>query len=144
VVTLIAWGLLGFLLRDPLYVAYDYLRHPIFQLTTAEPLDVGILWWRLRYFWMISAGLIAWLSLWAAIDRRRLRASLSYPQPPPLTIGEQAARDGLDEESVREAQTFKVTNVRFNEDESIAGFEPVIRTRTAGAMFDAAPSQPNA
>ena len=78
------------------------------------------------------------------IDRRRLRASLSYPQPPPLTIGEQAARDGLDEESVREAQTFKVTNVRFNEDESIAGFEHVIRTRAADAMSDAAPSQPNA
>ena len=125
--TLAAWGLLTWLLRHPIYVAYDYFRHPIFQLTTAKPLDPRLLWWRLRYFWMISAALIAWLCLWGWIDRRRLRAALHSPQPPALTLKEQAAGVGLDEKTINDARKFKVTNLRFNDDGSIAGFEEVMR-----------------
>ena len=54
--TFSAWLLLAWLLKDPIYVAYDFLRHPIFELTRAQPLDVGVLWWRLRYFWIASVG----------------------------------------------------------------------------------------
>jgi poly-beta-1,6-N-acetyl-D-glucosamine biosynthesis protein PgaD len=127
VLTLLAWFLLGRLLRDPIYVAYDYLRHPIFQLTTAQPLDIGVLWERLRYFVLISVVLVTWLCLWALINRRQLiRCPTHSPEPPALTVAEQAARAGIDEKKVDEAQEFKVTKVRFRDDGAIAGFEELI------------------
>jgi poly-beta-1,6-N-acetyl-D-glucosamine biosynthesis protein PgaD len=121
--TLVAWAALGWLLRDPIYVAYDYfLIHPIFELTHAKPLDIGAVWSRLWYFVVIAAGLITWWWLWGAIRIRRRMA----PQPPALALEEQAAWAGLDAKIVSEARKFKVTNVRFNEDGSISGFEEVI------------------
>jgi poly-beta-1,6-N-acetyl-D-glucosamine biosynthesis protein PgaD len=125
--TLMAWCALGWLLRGPIYVAYDYLRHPIFELTTARPLDVGLLLWRLRYFWIITALLIVWLSLWAVISRRRLRAAIQSPQPPPLTMSEQAARFSVAESSVNAAREFRITDIRFQENDTIAGFQEATR-----------------
>jgi poly-beta-1,6-N-acetyl-D-glucosamine biosynthesis protein PgaD len=121
--TLMAWCALGWLLRGPIYVAYDYLRHPIFELTTAQPLDVSLLLWRLRYFWMITALLIVWLSLWAVISRRRLRAAMQSPQPPPLTMSEQAARFSVAEIAVKAAREFRITDIQFQENDAIARFE---------------------
>jgi hypothetical protein len=125
--TLMAWGAMGWLLRGPIYVGYDYLRHPIFELTTAQPLDVGLLLRRLRYFWMTSACLIVWLSIWAAIARRRLRAAMQSPQPLSLTIPEQAAQFGVAESAVKAARKFRITNVQFQENDAIAGFQEVTR-----------------
>jgi poly-beta-1,6-N-acetyl-D-glucosamine biosynthesis protein PgaD len=125
--TLMAWCALGWLLRGPIYVAYDYLRHPIFELTTAQPLDVGLLLWRLRYFWMTSAFFIVWLSLWAVIGRRRLRAAMQSPQPPPLTMSEQAARFSVAESAVKAAREFRITDIQFQENDAIAGFQEATR-----------------
>jgi hypothetical protein len=119
-----------------MYLTYDYLRHPVFELTTAQPPDFVMIWGRLQYFVLISVALVALLSLWALIDRRRLLAVTRTPQPAPLAIAEQAARAGINEKIVSEARKFKVTNVRFNEDGSISGFEEAIRTRAAGATIE--------
>jgi len=133
---LLAWFLLAWLLRDPIYLAYDYLRHPVFELTTAQPPDFGMIWERLRYFVMIAAGLIAWLYVCGVIDRRRLKPATRSPQPAALTVGEQAARVGIGigEKTVNEARKFKVTSIRINEDGSIAGFEEVVRELAAGRL----------
>jgi poly-beta-1,6-N-acetyl-D-glucosamine biosynthesis protein PgaD len=140
VLTLLAWFLLGRLLRDPIYVAYDYLRHPIFQLTTAQPLDVGVLWERLRYFALISVVLVTWLCLWALINRRRMiLCPTGSPQPPALTVAEQAARAGIDEKKVNEAREFKVANVLFREDGAIAGFEEPIPGKSDGVLVESVP-----
>ncbi len=140
VLTLLAWFLLGRLLRDPIYVAYDYLRHPIFQLTTAQPLDIGVLWDRLRYFVLFSVGLVTWLCLWALINRRRLtRCPTGSPQPPVLTVAEQAARAGIDEKKLNEAREFKVTNVRFREDGAIAGFEELPPGKSDSVLVGSVP-----
>jgi hypothetical protein len=127
--TLLAWCALGWLLRGPIYVTYDYLRYPIFKLTTAQPLDVGLLWWRLRYFWIIAAGLIALLWVSGVMDRRRLRAAMPSPQPPPLTILEQAARFSVAESAVQAAREFRITNVQFQENGAIASFREATRPR---------------
>jgi poly-beta-1,6-N-acetyl-D-glucosamine biosynthesis protein PgaD len=140
VLTLLAWFLLGRLLRDPIYVAYDYLRHPIFQLTTAQPLDIRALWERLRYFALISVVLVTWLCLWALINRRRLiRCPTHAPQPPELSLAEQAARAGIDEKKVNEAREFKVTNVHFREDGAIAGFEELPAGKADSVLAGSAP-----
>ncbi|HEY7292809.1 MAG TPA: poly-beta-1,6-N-acetyl-D-glucosamine biosynthesis protein PgaD [Vicinamibacterales bacterium] len=120
--TLMAWFILAWLLRDLVYLAYDFLRPPRFELTIAAP-DLGALWERLQYFVMASATLIASLALWAAIDRRRLLEAERIPQPSPLTIGDEAHRAGVDEKSIGEARTHKLTKVIFRADGSIASFQ---------------------
>lgn len=123
VLTLLAWILLGWLIRDALYLVYDFFRYPIFALTTAQPPDFALLWSRLRYFVILSASLILVLSLWAFVNRNRLKAATNYPPPRVLPIAEQAARFGIAESAVGEARAFKITLVKFREDGTIAGFE---------------------
>ena len=89
-----AWLLIGYFLRDGLYLAYDYFRAPIFELTTATAPDWGELWGRLRGFVLLAAALVAWLAFWALDSRARLQATHS-PQPPPLPDRSHAARVGL-------------------------------------------------
>jgi hypothetical protein len=104
VLTLLAWILLAWLIRDSIYVVYDYMRPPIFELSTATLPDLGIIWERLRYFVFISIALILALALTAVIDRHRLLAATRTPQPALLTTAEQAARVGIEEKIVQEAR----------------------------------------
>ena len=127
VLTALAWVLLGALLRDTIHLMYDCLLHPVFESMIPEYPDWGELWLRLGSFVMISAVLVIWLCLWALIGWRRLSAVETTIQPPALTIAEQAARAGLDDKSVSNARGFKVTNVQFRADGTIAGFEEVTR-----------------
>ena len=59
--TIGAWLLIGYFLREGLYLAYDYFRAPIFELTTATAPDWGEIWGRLRGFVLLAAVLVAWL-----------------------------------------------------------------------------------
>ena len=122
--TLLAWFVLGWLLRDLIHLVFDFLRPPRFELTIAAP-HLGAVWARLRYFVTIATVFIAWLALVAAIDRRRLQAAERIPQPGPLTIAEEARSAGLDESRVSGARTLKVINVLFRSDGTIAGFQEV-------------------
>lgn len=128
--TLLAWLVLAWLLRDLIYVVYDFFRPPRFELTIAAP-DLGALWERLRYFVMVSTVLIVWLALHAAIDRRRLQSAERVPQPGPLTIGEEARLAGVDEKTVADARRLKVTSVLFRPDGTIDRFEEVDRAAQA-------------
>ncbi len=78
--TLGAWLLIGYFLREGLYLAYDYFRAPIFELTTATAPDWGEMWGRLRGFVLLAAALVAWITFWALDSRARLQATHS-PQP---------------------------------------------------------------
>jgi poly-beta-1,6-N-acetyl-D-glucosamine biosynthesis protein PgaD len=124
--TLLAWAVLVWLLREPIYVAYDYLRHPIFRLTTANPLDISVLWVRLGYYWITAAVLIALLWSVGLLRRRRLRAATQSAQPLLLTIEEQAQRAGIDEQNIERARAFKFAKARFNDDGNLVGFEELI------------------
>jgi hypothetical protein len=109
--TVMAWILLGWILRDVLYLAYDYLRAPLFILTGRHP-DIGQRLNRLHIFAAMSLALIACLCLMALIRRRRLRAMTYSPQPPPLTVAEQAAWAGMEESAVVHARGLKIAVVQ--------------------------------
>lgn len=134
VLTILAWILLGWLLRDVIFLIYDFLRHPIFELTTAQPPDLHMLWGRLQYFIILSASLVAALSLWAFVNRDRLAAATKYDQPSPLTIAEQSWRFGVAESAVEEARDFKIANVNFREDGTVEGFERKVIVQTSAAQ----------
>ena len=108
--TLGAWLLIGYFLREGLYLAYDYFRAPIFELTTATAPDWGEIWGRLRGFVLLAAALVAWITFWALDSRARLQATHS-PQPPPLPDRSHAARVGLSEAELAAWRLAKVQTV---------------------------------
>jgi poly-beta-1,6-N-acetyl-D-glucosamine biosynthesis protein PgaD len=110
VLTLGAWLLIGYFLREGLYLAYDYFRAPIFELTTATAPDWGEMWTRLRGFALLAAALVTWLAFWALDSRARLQATHS-PQPPALSDRSHAARVGLSEGELAARRLPKVQTV---------------------------------
>jgi len=121
--TLLAWAALAWILRGLIYLTTDFLSDPIFELTTARPPELDKLWERLGVLVVLSFVFAAALSLWAVKERYRLRAEERFPAPPSLAIADQARWFGLDAAEVTKARSFKVTNVQFREDGSIAAFE---------------------
>jgi hypothetical protein len=106
--TIGAWLLIGYFLRQGLYLAYDYFRAPIFQLT-ATP-DWAEMWGRLRGFVLLAGLLVAWMIFWALDSRARLQATHS-PQPPPMLDRSHAARAGLSEAELVARRLAKVQTV---------------------------------
>ena len=108
--TLGAWLLIGYFLREGLYLAYDYFRAPIFELTTAPAPDWGEIWGRLRGFVLLAATLVTWIAFWALDSRARLQATHS-PQPAPLDDYSFAARVGVSEAELAAHRLAKVQTV---------------------------------
>ncbi len=127
--TLGAWLLIGYFLREGLYLAYDYFRAPIFELTTATAPDWGELWGRLRGFVLFAAMLVAWITFWALDSRARLQATHS-PQPPPLTDSSHAARLGLSMAELAALRRAKVQTVDIDSERQVT-------TRPEGRIEDA-------
>lgn len=113
--TLLAWGVLVWLLRDSLALAGDWLRAPMFTLTDAAPPD----WARLRAefapFAFFSAALVAWLVFWALVRRRRIRALPPSPQPPALPAADEARALGLDAAELAQWRSWRTVVVEFDE-----------------------------
>jgi poly-beta-1,6-N-acetyl-D-glucosamine biosynthesis protein PgaD len=122
VLTVLAWMVLGWLLRDALYLAYDYLRPPSFELTVHHP-DLGPRLRQLRLFAAMAVGLVACLVLLTLGSYRRMRHAPLLRQPPMLTIAEQAAQIGVEESLAVEARRYKIAIIRLQDDGSISSIE---------------------
>ncbi len=114
VLTVLAWALLAYLMRETLDLAHDYLRYPIFEFTNAEPPDWVELWGRLRPFWHFIALLTLWLLFWALVRGRRMRATAPEPQPAPLVLAAHGADFGLEESALARWREARVLVVHFD------------------------------
>lgn len=114
VLTVLAWALLAYLVRETLDLMRDYLSYPIFEFTSAEPPNWPELWGRLRPFAGFVAGLVLWLLFWALVRGRRMRATAPEPQPPPLSLTAQGADFGLDESALAHWHEARVLLVHFD------------------------------
>jgi len=131
--TLGAWLLIGYFLREGLYLAYDYFRAPIFELTTAPAPDWGEIWGRLRGFVLLAAMLVTWIAFWALDSRARLQATHS-PQPPPLDDCSFAARVGVKGAELAAHRLAKVQTVDIDSaGRVIMRVDGRVATRAAGS-----------
>ena len=126
VLTVLAWVLLGYLMRETLDLAREYLRYPIFEFTNAEPPDWQELWGRLKPFSHFVAALTIWLLAWALVRGRRMRATAPEPQPPPLALAAQAIDFGLDESALAPWRDARVLRVHLDSAGGLSQVETVV------------------
>ena len=119
VLTLLAWAALAYLLRDAIAVGVDYLRFPLFELNITAPLDMALVWKRLRPYAEIIAMFLLWLLICAAILRRNASWFRLRRQPPALPLAQHAALLGLDASAVAHWQQQRIQVVYFNDDGQI-------------------------
>lgn len=124
VLTLCAWGMLGFMLRDVLYLTWDYFRYPIFELTTASPPDWLELWQRLDGYALFIAALMTWLLVWGHYRRDTLAAREHTSQPAALPVKEHARALGLRPEDVLAWQAERSLVANFNAEGAIVSMDP--------------------
>jgi hypothetical protein len=114
VLTLLAWGVLAWVLRDGLELGIDYLRPPRFEFTHLSPPNLLELAARLSGFLAFIGALFGWLAFWAVVRRRRLRLNAAVVQPPPLTLAAQAADFALPADSVAPWREARVLVLHFD------------------------------
>lgn len=122
--TLFAWMLLAYLLRDLIRLCWDYLSHPIFELSFTTAPDWHALWMRLRPYAAYGAALTAWLLFWGIARRKTLSAATPMPHPPALTPEEQATTLNLDAKDLRAWQAGRSLIVHFDESGAIVKVTP--------------------
>ena len=67
VLTVGAWLIIGLTIHNLLWLIFDYLSDPIFQLTTIAPPNWSAIWRKMSGFIYIALGLIAWICLLASL-----------------------------------------------------------------------------
>ena len=67
VLTVGAWLIIGLTIHNLLWLVFDYLSDPIFQLTTIAPPTWSAIWRKMSGFIYIALGLIAWICLLASL-----------------------------------------------------------------------------
>jgi len=80
-----AWLIIGFTIHNLLWLIFDYLSDPIFQLTTVAPLNWTAIWRKVSWFIYIALGLIVWICLLASL-RRKIINSTKYIKTLPAAV----------------------------------------------------------
>ena len=120
VLTVLAWGLLVYMVRGTLHLAYDYLRPPIFSFSSLSPPDWRELGGRLLPFWYFIAPLMLWLLVWALVRGRAMKTTEPVSQPPELAREVHAAGFGLDTETIAHWPEQRILVVHFDADGNIS------------------------
>ena len=113
VLTIAAWALFFYLVRNGLRLIIDYFSDPIFELTYTYP-NWMMIWSHLDTFLLLSMIAMLWLTLWGLIHRRRLRFAVRQSPPPPLPLGEHAAFLAVDAGEVERRREMKIAVVHFD------------------------------
>lgn len=80
--TLVAWGVFGWMMLDALHLGLDWLRPPFGELTHLTEPDWAAIWMRLRPFVELTGVMMIWICFWAVYRRKTLRPHLEIPEAP--------------------------------------------------------------
>jgi poly-beta-1,6-N-acetyl-D-glucosamine biosynthesis protein PgaD len=118
VLTIIAWLLLLYIIRDVLY----YLFHPYFKFTGTDWEEI---WLHLKSFIYLAIFLVLWIIFWGIVRRRDLRQTRDTEQPAPLSLAELAKRRGVDPERLSQLRQEKVVVISFDTEHRITSVSAV-------------------
>ncbi|HSI14865.1 MAG TPA: PgaD family protein [Chthoniobacter sp.] len=121
--TLLAWLTMAYMLRLAIVVLWDYLSHPIFELTHAKEHNWALAWQRLSLFVYAILALVIWITVWGVKRRKVLRRNFDPRVTPSLPLEEHAASLGLDPREVERWRQWRSVTVQF-EGHRIVGARP--------------------
>jgi PgaD-like protein len=114
VLTLLAWVVLAWVLRDGLELTVDYLSPPRFEFSNLSPPNLLELVARLSGFLYFIGLLFAWLIFWAVARGRRLRLNAAVAQPLALSLEKQSADFDLATTTIAPWRDARVLVVQFD------------------------------
>jgi hypothetical protein len=76
-ITLLAWLTIGVTIHNLLWLIYDYLADPIFQLSYIASPDWELMWHLLSQFLYVALGMVVWICFLALL-RRKIINSTKY------------------------------------------------------------------
>ena len=117
--TVVAWIAIIQSMRYGLYLLYDYLTPPMFEVTHAKVPRLLEMWTPLKGFVLDALVLVIWLAFWAFYGTRRFRTKPATPQPAPLPITEHANYLGVKPNELARWRTYCVAVVEFDVDNRI-------------------------
>ena len=118
--TIGAWFIIIFTLHNLLWLIFDYLSDPIFELSTAAPPRWSEIWIRLSWYVYCAIGLVAWICFLAIIRRKIINATKYIKTlPSPVEMNELEISLGILPADVEHWHELKSVNVYINEDNRI-------------------------
>ena len=80
-----AWLIIGLTLHNLLWLIFDYLSDPIFELTAVAPPNWSAIWHKISWFIYIALGLIAWICILASLGSKII-SSTKYIKTLPAAV----------------------------------------------------------
>ena len=118
--TIGAWFIIIFTLHNLLWLIFDYLSDPIFELSTAAPPRWSEIWIRLSWYVYCAIGLVAWICFLAIIRRKIINATKYIKTlPSAVEMNELEISLGILPADVEHWHELKSVNVYINEDNRI-------------------------
>jgi poly-beta-1,6-N-acetyl-D-glucosamine biosynthesis protein PgaD len=115
--TLLAWLALAWSLRLGVWLLWDYVSHPVFELTWMKTLDWGEAWERISPFVCMIVALVTWIIFWGVKRRAQLRRTFDPRRlTPPLPLEEHATSLGLDPREIERWRQWRIVTVNFDGD----------------------------
>ena len=120
VLTVGAWLIIGLTIHNLLWLVFDYLSDPIFQLTTIAPPNWSAIWRKMSGFIYIALGLIAWICLLASL-RSNLINSTQFIKtlPAAVEMRELEIELGVLPENVEHWHELRTVQVFINSDNRV-------------------------
>lgn len=118
--TIGAWFIIIFTLHNLLWLIFDYLSDPIFELSTAAPPRWSEIWIRLSWYVYCAIGLVAWICFLAIIRRKIINATKYIKTlPSAVEMNELDATLGVTPAEVDRWHELRSVQVFVNEDNRV-------------------------
>ena len=118
--TIGAWLIILFTLHNLLWLIFDYLSDPIFELSTASPPHWHEIWVRLSWYVYCALALVAWICFLAIIRRKIINATKYIKTlPSPVEMNELDITVGVTPAEVDRWHELRSVQVFVNEDNRV-------------------------
>ena len=117
VLTLAAWCVFAWMLRNVILLTIDWFREPFGQLSTMQAPDWANIWLHLRNYVAVGSLLAVWIAFWSVYRSRDLRPrQQDLPAPPPLEPALLCQRYGVTPQDLAQWQSAQIVTLAVAQD----------------------------